>query len=195
VLLGEFGSTLATASDQAWYAKMVSYLKGDLDGNGTNDLTAGQQGISWTYWSWNPNSGDTGGILADDWKTVNTAKVDPLKAVQFQFPAVTGTGGAVTTTPMTFTVSLSAASTQSVTVQYATADGTAVVGAGVGARVVPGSVGAGDVGLNVGVAVEGVAVVGLSVVGLSVVGLSVVGLSVVGLSVGVEVTHSELHSG
>jgi hypothetical protein len=128
VLLGEFGSKLATASDQAWYAKMVSYLKGDLDGNGTNDLKAGQQGISWTYWSWNPNSGDTGGILADDWKTVNTAKVDPLKGVQFQFPAVTGTGSAVTTTPMTFTVSLSAASTKSVTVQYATADGTAVVG-------------------------------------------------------------------
>ena len=55
VLLGEFGSNLATASDQAWYSKMVSYLKGDLDGNGTNDLKAGQQGISWTYWSWNPD--------------------------------------------------------------------------------------------------------------------------------------------
>ena len=43
----------------------------------------------------------------------------------------------------------------------------------------------------------GVAVLGVSV-GVSVdsvVGLSVVGLSVVGLSVGVEVTHSELHSG
>ena len=127
VLLGEFGSNLATASDQAWYAKMVGYLKGDLDGNGTSDLAAGQQGISWTYWSWNPNSGDTGGILASDWKTVNTAKTDPLKAVQFQFPAVAATGGTIATTPMTFTVSLSAASTQPVTVQYATADGTAMV--------------------------------------------------------------------
>ncbi|NBT14158.1 MAG: hypothetical protein EBS56_11375, partial [Planctomycetia bacterium] len=128
VLLGEFGSNLATASDRAWYSKLVNYLTGDLDGNGTTDLTAGQQGISWTYWSWNPNSGDTGGILADDWRTVNTSKVDPLKAVQFQFPAVSGTGGAVTTTPATFTVSLSAASTQPVTVQYATANGTAVAG-------------------------------------------------------------------
>ena len=128
VLLGEFGSTLATASDQAWYTKMVSYLKGDLDGNGTNDLAAGQQGISWTYWSWNPDSGDTGGILANDWKTVNTAKVDPLKAVQFQFPAVAATGGTIATTPLTFTASLSAASQQPVTVSYATADGTALVG-------------------------------------------------------------------
>jgi len=128
VLLGEFGSKLATAGDQAWYSRMVNYLKGDLDGNGSIDLTAGQQGISWTYWSWNPNSGDTGGILADDWRTVNTAKVDPLKAVQFQFPAVSGTGGTITTTPATFTVSLSAPATTPVTVQYATADGTALAG-------------------------------------------------------------------
>jgi|GEM_PF-356616 len=128
VLLGEFGSNLATASDQAWYGKLASYLKGDLDGNGTIDLASGQQGISWTYWSWNPNSGDTGGILANDWKTVNTAKLDPLKALQFQFPVVTGTGTAVATTPATFTIALSAASTQSITVQYATADSTAIVG-------------------------------------------------------------------
>ena len=128
VLLGEFGSTLATASDQAWYAKLVGYLKGDLDGNGSIDLEAGRQGISWTYWSWNPNSGDTGGILADDWRTPIAAKVDPLKAVQFQFPAVSGPGGMLTTTPATFTVSLSAASTAPVTVRYATANGTALAG-------------------------------------------------------------------
>jgi hypothetical protein len=42
--------------------------------------------------------------------------------------AVSGTGSAVTTTPLTFTVTLSAASAQPVTVQYATANGTAVVG-------------------------------------------------------------------
>ena len=31
--------------------------------------------ISWTYWALNPNSGDTSGILNDDWTTVNTVKV------------------------------------------------------------------------------------------------------------------------
>jgi endoglucanase len=30
--------------------------------------------MSFTFWSWNPNSGDTGGILNDDWTTVNTTK-------------------------------------------------------------------------------------------------------------------------
>jgi endoglucanase len=34
---------------------------------------------SWTYWSLNPNSGDTGGILTDDWTTINQWKMDVLK--------------------------------------------------------------------------------------------------------------------
>jgi endoglucanase len=37
-------------------------------------LGTGTNAISFTFWSWNPNSGDTGGILNDDWTTVNTAK-------------------------------------------------------------------------------------------------------------------------
>lgn len=32
------------------------------------------------YWSWNPNSGDTGGILMDDWTTVRQDKVSLLQA-------------------------------------------------------------------------------------------------------------------
>jgi len=122
VLLGEFGSKLATASDQQWFNKMTAYLGGDLDGNGTNDLAAGQQGISWTYWSWNPNSSDTGGILADDWNTPNQNKVSKLTPIEFSFGA-----GAATTTAV-FTIGLSQASSQPVTVQYATANGTATAG-------------------------------------------------------------------
>jgi endoglucanase len=34
----------------------------------------GVNGMSFTYWSWNPNSGDTGGIALDDWTNVNTTK-------------------------------------------------------------------------------------------------------------------------
>ncbi len=101
---------------------MTAYLAGDLDGNGTNDLAAGQQGMSWTYWSWNPNSGDTGGILADDWNTVNQNKVSKLTPIEFSF----GTGSGATTA--VFTVGLSQASAQAVTVQYATANGTATAG-------------------------------------------------------------------
>lgn len=120
VWVGEFGSKLQTTSDQQWYQQITSYL-----GNTTSTPSvAGQQGISWTYWSWNPNSGDTGGILQDDWKSVNQNKVQPLVPLEFTFPN-SGSSGAVTAT---FTVTLSAASTQTVTVAFATADGTAVQG-------------------------------------------------------------------
>ena len=34
---------------------------------------------SWTFWSMNPNSGDTGGILQDDWSSVNQWKLDVLR--------------------------------------------------------------------------------------------------------------------
>lgn len=35
--------------------------------------------VHFTYWSWNPDSGDTGGILKDDWLTVNPLKYGLLK--------------------------------------------------------------------------------------------------------------------
>src|SRR4029079_5554252 len=83
VLLGEFGTQLTPTSDQQWLDKMLTYIRGDLNGDGASDLSAGQLGISWTWWSWNPDSGDTGGILNDDWTTVNQVKVDKLKPVEF----------------------------------------------------------------------------------------------------------------
>jgi aryl-phospho-beta-D-glucosidase BglC (GH1 family) len=122
ILLGEFGSQLATNSDQVWMDTMVNYLKGDLDGNGSNDLPAGSQGVSWTWWAWNPNSGDTGGILKDDWNSVNQNKVDKLKPVEFSWGSAGGTA------TLTFTVSLSTASGKPVTVNYQAVDQSAQAG-------------------------------------------------------------------
>ena len=124
VLLGEFGSKLETVSDQQWFDTMVEYLKGDLDGDGDSDLEAGQQGISWTYWSWNPNSSDTGGILKDDWQTIHDNKVDGLEPVQSDFADASGDSSTVAVV----TVSLSVAAMETVTVEYSTADGTAIAG-------------------------------------------------------------------
>ena len=67
IMLGEFGSTLADPKDTVWLTNLMSYL-----GTGVN-------GMSFTYWSWNPNSGDTGGIVGDDWVTVNQAKQSILQ--------------------------------------------------------------------------------------------------------------------
>jgi endoglucanase len=71
VWVGEFGSRLQTSSDQQWFTSLINYL-------GT-----GASSINWTFWSWNPDSADTGGILNDDWSTVNNEKQDQLKDILF----------------------------------------------------------------------------------------------------------------
>lgn len=85
VLLGEFGTKLQSTSDQQWLDTLVGYL-------GT-----GSSGINWTFWSWNPNSGDTGGILNDDWTTINTAKHNKLVPIQFALDPPGGVGTPVPT--------------------------------------------------------------------------------------------------
>ncbi len=78
VWLGEFGTKLEITSDIQWIATLTNYL-----GTGVN-------GISWAFWSWNPNSGDTGGIVQDDWATVNQAKMAYLRPIQVQLDAPGG---------------------------------------------------------------------------------------------------------
>lgn len=65
VLMGEFGGrSVGQDTEGVWQRQLVSFLK--------------QAGVSYTYWSWNPDSGDTGGLLEDDWQTINRAKLDLL---------------------------------------------------------------------------------------------------------------------
>lgn len=111
IILGEYGTKLQTGSDSQWLDAMVTYL-GSVSNNSN---------IGWTWWSWNPDSGDTGGILQDDWTTVNTAKVNRIKPVQAPLPGTVAPRAA-------FTVSLSAAGSQAVSVNYATVDATAHAG-------------------------------------------------------------------
>ena len=120
VYIGEFGTKLTDPKDAVWLEALTSYISGDLDNNGTKDIPAGNQDISWTYWSWNPNSGDTGGILADNWTTVNQNKMAYLTPIEY-------TGGAGSSVAA-FTVTLSSTSTQPVTVTYSTSNGTASAG-------------------------------------------------------------------
>jgi endoglucanase len=42
-----------------------------------------QHRISYAYWSWNPDSGDTGGLLQDDWHSINQAKLALLATYQW----------------------------------------------------------------------------------------------------------------
>jgi endoglucanase len=65
VWVGEFGTKLATDSDTKWLTAMAGYVK--------------SQKLNFAYWCWNPDSGDTGGILQDDWTTVNQNKQTVLQ--------------------------------------------------------------------------------------------------------------------
>ncbi|MEU4775117.1 cellulose binding domain-containing protein [Micromonospora sp. NPDC023644] len=79
IMLGEFGSTLADPRDKVWLEKLMAYTGTGVDG------------MSFTYWSWNPNSGDTGGIALDDWTSINTTKQAILQP--YLIPPVGGGGG------------------------------------------------------------------------------------------------------
>lgn len=129
VLLGESGTNLETASDRAWLTKLVQYLD-ESSSNGGLPVTDGEYGPSWAYWSWNPNSGDTGGILGNDWRTLDAEKLAAIEPILFHRadddpsdpPAPVANGVA------RFEIKLSAASAQPVSVRYETVDGTAKAG-------------------------------------------------------------------
>ncbi len=91
VWVGEFGTTLASTIDQTWLKTLVTYLR--------PTATYGSDAYQWTFWSWNPDSGDTGGILNDDWTTVNTAKDAYLATIKAPGFAGGGGGGGDSTPP------------------------------------------------------------------------------------------------
>ena len=66
ILVGEFGAKNVGPDtvEGRWIRQFADYLT--------------EQGMSWTFWAWNPNSGDTGGVLNDDWRTINPAKMSLL---------------------------------------------------------------------------------------------------------------------
>jgi endoglucanase len=70
VIMGEFGGRSVSTKDAegVWQTELIKYLKANK--------------ISYTYWAWNPNSGDTGGIVNDDWTTINKDKMELLKSYQ-----------------------------------------------------------------------------------------------------------------
>ncbi len=95
VYIGEFGTKLTDPKDVAWFKAITAYLGGDFNNDGVKDISAGEHGPSWTFWSWNPNSSDTGGILQNDWSTVNENKMVYLTPIEAPFPALDGSGGGV----------------------------------------------------------------------------------------------------
>ncbi|WP_205862621.1 glycoside hydrolase family 5 protein [Planosporangium thailandense] len=78
VIMGEFGGKTVDQKETegVWQHALIDYLK--------------QNGLSYTYWCWNPDSGDTGGVLTEDWNTIDKAKMDMLKSYQAPMAAKPG---------------------------------------------------------------------------------------------------------
>ncbi|MEM6631135.1 MAG: glycoside hydrolase family 9 protein [Bacteroidota bacterium] len=67
LLMGEFGIKEENSFggiSKTWISELMEKFGGEF---------------SWTFWCMNPNSGDTGGILQDDWTSINDWKMDILR--------------------------------------------------------------------------------------------------------------------
>lgn len=90
VVLGEFGSKLETFSDRTWFDTLVRYLCPTRE--------CGATGFGWALWSLNPSSGDTGGLLRDDWTTIDAVKDSGLEPLKFRLGTM-GAAAARTASP------------------------------------------------------------------------------------------------
>mmetsp|Transcript_13633 Transcript_13633/g.41196 ORF Transcript_13633/g.41196 Transcript_13633/m.41196 type:complete len:948 (-) Transcript_13633:1152-3995(-) len=80
IAVGEFGTRMTEARDLEMMPQYANYL---------NNLGNGADGLhepitSWFWWCWNVNSGDTGGMVDDDWLTVLWRKPDYLETIGLQ---------------------------------------------------------------------------------------------------------------
>lgn len=67
LLVGELGIKGQGGKDEMWFSEFIDFIK--------------EKKLHFTFWALNPNSGDTGGILDNDWSTVVQWKMDYLQPI------------------------------------------------------------------------------------------------------------------
>lgn len=77
VAIGEFGSHFQEESDLRSLNDMGKYFQ--LLGAANDGKHKAIQ--NWFYWSWNVNSGDTGGLVSDNWLDIQWEKIDYLTQI------------------------------------------------------------------------------------------------------------------
>jgi len=84
VVTGEFGGrSVGEDKEGVWQRTLVDYMR--------------KNQVSYFYWTLNPNSGDTGGILLDDWQSVDPKKEALLSGYQFPLIGIEQRGQAPAT--------------------------------------------------------------------------------------------------
>lgn len=73
ILVGETGAKFLTDGDIAYMDALFGYLAS------LNAENPGSANVTW--WGWNPNSGDTGGLLTNDWLTLHDDKLAYLQSM------------------------------------------------------------------------------------------------------------------
>jgi aryl-phospho-beta-D-glucosidase BglC (GH1 family) len=91
ILIGEFGikgenSANPSSKSYKWLTTLMAYVGSKC---------------SWTFWCMNPNSGDTGGLLKDDWVSVDQSKYNILKPYLASGSAITNSSSTKTVTSNT----------------------------------------------------------------------------------------------
>ncbi|MEM2972442.1 MAG: glycoside hydrolase family 5 protein, partial [Candidatus Bathyarchaeia archaeon] len=69
LLIGEWGGRVE-GDTKTWLEALSSFIQ--------------EKNLHHTFWCFNPNSGDTGGIVLDDWKTVDQTKYNIIKKTLWQ---------------------------------------------------------------------------------------------------------------
>jgi len=67
LFIGELGIRDQDGKDEQWFRKFVDYIK--------------ENKLHFAFWTLNPNSGDTGGILQSDWISVEDWKMEYLQPI------------------------------------------------------------------------------------------------------------------
>lgn len=65
ILIGEWGGKLANANNVKWLKALSGFIA--------------KNKLNHTFWAFNPNSSDTGGLMTEDWKTVDEDKYAVIK--------------------------------------------------------------------------------------------------------------------
>ncbi|KAK9809361.1 hypothetical protein WJX73_008925 [Symbiochloris irregularis] len=76
-IIGETGSQVESSQDADFYNTFIAYLKNT--GIGKDGQHSAVPHVFW--WAWNANSGDTGGIVGDDWLTIQWRKQALLQQI------------------------------------------------------------------------------------------------------------------
>lgn len=75
--IGEMGSTFKDPRDLATLESLSDYIRNkDYAADGLHHSIH-----SWFYWCWNADSGDTGGLVGDDWLTLQAPKIAWLRGL------------------------------------------------------------------------------------------------------------------